>query len=165
MATLVVLYVARATEPAPVSSRNEPSRPEPAEGSPSSSSGDIVVPDLPPVPDLASTRPERFPDVDDAFGERLVEEMRLVHEARQRLERAPEEALALLERHRARFPEGALAEAREAYAILAMTALGRPLGEIERRFGDLVADHPGTSFAPALREAIARRAAQAAGSR
>ncbi len=121
--------------------------------------GETYVPDLPAVPDLArdrATRPTR-PEADPAT-DALAQEMRLVHEARIQLEADPGAALDLLEQHRTRFPEGALAEEREAYAILAMVMTEQPAGEIERRFSDLVADHPGTSFAPAIREAIARRA-------
>lgn len=124
-----------------------------------SDAGETFVPDLPAVPDLArdrATRPPR-PEADPA-SDALAQEMRLVHEARVQLDEDPGAALDLLEQHRTRFPQGVLAEEREAYAILAMVMTERPEGEIERRFVDLVADHPGTSFAPAIREAIARRA-------
>lgn len=121
-----------------------------------SDAGDTFVPDLPAVPDLSRDRPRR-PEADPASDE-LAQEMRLVHEARLQLDEDPSAALDLLDQHRSRFPEGVLTEEREAYAILAMVMTDQPAGEIERRFGDLVADHPGTSFAPTIREAIARRA-------
>lgn len=121
--------------------------------------GETFVPNLPAVPDLARDRATRPPRAEaDPASDALAQEMRLVHEARVQLEHDPAAALDLLEQHRQRFPEGALAEEREAYAILAMVMTDQPEGEIERRFVDLVADHPGTSFAPAIREAIARRA-------
>jgi len=121
--------------------------------------GETYVPDLPAVPDLARDRATRPPRLEaDPATDALAQEMRLVHEARVQLEADPGAALDLLEQHRQRFPEGALAEEREAYAILAMVMTDRPEGEVERRFVDLVADHPGTSFAPAIRDAIARRA-------
>ncbi|MBX7196566.1 MAG: hypothetical protein K1X94_31225 [Sandaracinaceae bacterium] len=120
--------------------------------------GDSFIPNLPPVPDLARDRAARTAsDSVDPATDALAQEMRLVHEARLVMEEDPREALDLLEQHRQRFPEGALTEEREAYAILAMIRTGAPDGEVERRFTDLVADHPGTSFAPAIREAIAAR--------
>ncbi len=124
--------------------------------------GDSFVPDLPAVPDLAADRAAgRAAAEADPAGDALAQEMRLVHEARVQLEDDPAAALVLLEQHRQRFPEGALAEEREAHAILAMVLTDAPEGEIERRFADLMADHPGTSFAPAIRDAIARRAEHA----
>lgn len=125
--------------------------------------GESFVPNLPAVPDLAADRAAgRAPREADPEGDALAQEMRLVHEARVQLEGNPQGALDLLEQHRQRFPEGALAEEREAHAILAMVLTDAPEGEIERRFTDLMADHPGTSFAPAIRDAIARRSAQRA---
>ena len=123
--------------------------------------GERFVPNLPAVPDLAADRAARRADrAADPAGDALAQELRLVHEARLQLEQDPREALDLLEQHRTRFPEGALGAGGEAYTILAMVLTDAPDGEIERRFTDLMADHPGSSFAPAIREAIARRAAQ-----
>ncbi len=124
--------------------------------------GETFVPNLPAVPNLAADRAAREarqePAPADGAGDALAQEMRLVHEARIQMEEDPREALDLLEQHRTRFPEGVLTEEREAYTILAMVLTDAPDGEIERRFTDLMADHPGSSFAPAIREAIARRA-------
>ena len=121
--------------------------------------GETIVPNLPAVPDLARDRAAREGQpVTDPAADALAQEMRLIHEARLQLEHDPNAALDLLEQHRTRFPEGQLTEEREAYAILAMVMTDAPDGEVERRFTDLMADHPGTSFAPAIREAIARRA-------
>jgi hypothetical protein len=121
--------------------------------------GETFVPNLPAVPDLAADRAAREARREaDPAGDALAQEMRLVHEARIQMEEDPREALDLLEQHRSRFPEGVLTEEREAYTILAMVLTDAPDGEIERRFTDLMADHPGSSFAPAIREAIARRA-------
>lgn len=121
---------------------------------------ETFVPDLPAVPDLARDRAARAV-APAASGEpatgALAQEMRLVHEARLTLDADPHAALGMLEQHRSRFPEGALAEEREAYAILAMILLDRPESEVERRFLELTADHPESSFVPAIREAIARR--------
>ncbi len=125
--------------------------------------GETFVPNLPAVPDLARDRAARAADpAGDPASDALAQEMRLVHEARLVMDEDPREALDLLEQHRQRFPEGVLAEEREAYAILAMVLTGAPDGEIERRFTDLMADHPGTSFGPAIREAIAARAEERA---
>jgi hypothetical protein len=124
-----------------------------------SDAGETFVPNLPPVPNLAADRAAREAErAADPEGDALAQEMRLVHEARLQMEADPREALDLLEQHRAHFPEGVLTEEREAYTILAMVLTDAPDGEIERRFADLMADHPGSSFAPAIREAIARRA-------
>jgi hypothetical protein len=123
--------------------------------------GESFVPILPAVPDLAADRAARTGRDEPRSDERndaLAQEMRLVHEARLKLDEDPHESLALLEQHRLRFPEGALREEREAYTILAMVLSEAPDGEVERRFADLVADHPRSSFAPAIREAITARA-------
>ena len=116
------------------------------------------VPDLPEVPTLpegthvpradeSAREAEASPD--DERLAALGSEMRLVRDARDSLERDPTQALALLEQHRARFPDGALAEEREAYAIQALAVLGRTT-EVERRYLDFRADHPGSSFLPTL---------------
>jgi hypothetical protein len=126
---------------------------------PTPDAGETFVPDLPAVPDLARDRATRgAPLAEDPAAAALAQEMRLVHEARLRLDEDPHAAFDLLEQHRARFPEGALREEREAYAILAMILLDRPDGEVERRFLELTADHPGTRFAPVIRDAMASRA-------
>lgn len=125
--------------------------------------GDDFVPNLPAVPDLARDRAARAgapvaptPTTDDPAMASLTQEMSLVHEARQRLEHDDAQgAAALLEEHRTRFPDGALSEEREAYAILVMIRLGRAPSDVERRYTELVADHPDSAFLPLVREAIA----------
>ncbi len=54
----------------------------------------------------------------------LALEARLLGRARKALPLAPDEALLLTERHRARFPDGVLVEEREAIAIRAMHQAG-----------------------------------------
>lgn len=125
--------------------------------------GDDFVPNLPAVPDLARDRARRAPaeaDTEaDPVADALAQEMRLVREARSQIETDPSAALELLAQHRQRFPRGALAEEREAYAILAMIVAEAAPNEVERRFTDLLADHPGSAFAPTIREAIEARTA------
>lgn len=117
------------------------------------------VPDLPAVPDLAARAegegaisPEAAPERDT-----LLDEMQLVRDARRAVEHDPRAALDLLDRHRERFPDGALAEEREAYAILAMLLLRAPASDVERRFSDLLARFPESQYATTIRDAIARR--------
>lgn len=154
------MLVMRSREPTPAMSQQTPLVAPIDEERPDA--GDSFVPNLPAVPDLAADRAAgRAPREADPTGDALAQEMRLVHEARVQLEDDPAAALVLLEQHRERFPQGALAEEREAHAILAMVLTDAPEGEIERRFGDLMADHPDSSFAPAIRDAIARRAEHA----
>ena len=150
----LAMIVLRRREPAPT---REPALVAPIDDT-LPDAGDSFVPNLPAVPDLAADRAAgRVPREVDPAGDSLAQEMRLVHEARVQLAAEPAAALELLEQHRQRFPEGALTEEREAHAILAMVLTDAPEDQIERRFTDLLADHPGTSFAPAIREAIARR--------
>ncbi|GAB4112695.1 MAG: hypothetical protein OHK0013_48500 [Sandaracinaceae bacterium] len=160
LSVLVALgFLAARALPRTTSSGREPALVVPIEEHGPDAGEEPFVPDLPEVPDLVRDRPSRGADLArDPAADALAQEMRLVHEARVRLDEDPHAALDMLEQHRSRFPEGALAEEREAYAILAMILLDRPEGEVERRFLELTADHPGTSFAPTIREAIARRA-------
>ncbi len=117
-----------------------------------------IVPDLPPVPVLPPELRARPSDVETAPSgdgdeiDRLGEEMRLVQEAQRALDREPARALDLLERHRERFPGGALNEAREACTIEAMIALGRR-DAAERRYLEFIVDFPRSSF----RERLERR--------
>ncbi len=117
------------------------------------------VPDLPAVPtlepgtSLRSVAPRAADDADERM-DRLAAEMRLVVEARDSLPDGPAEALALLDQHRARFPDGALVEEREALAIEALLLL-RHTAEVERRFHELTIDYPGSRFIPRLREQLA----------
>ena len=126
-------------------------------GAPLSDPEQAARPDLPPdfVPDLPAvpTLPpgthiggRQEPDDDDTDPmARLAIEMRLVREAQRLVPIEPREALVLLDRHRRTFPEGALREEREAYAIEALAALGRH-DEVERRLLDFRSDHPYSSF-------------------
>jgi len=80
-------------------------------------------------------------------------EMRLLRAAHQALrDKQPERALALLEAHRARFPEGKLADSRELTRILALCDAGRrelARAEAER----FLAAHPTSPFAARARSA------------
>ncbi len=152
LGTLVLLARRSPNEPAPMTM--EPIEPsdEASVGAP----GDApFVPDLPPVPNLAE-RPAPSEPSPDPTGDALLAEMRLVSEARAALEKEPRLALDLLDQHRDRFPDGALSEEREGYAILAMIALEAPPGDVERRFGDLLARYPESRFASTIRAAIQR---------
>ncbi len=119
------------------------------------------VPSLPAVPTLpAGTHVSRaHPEGsgDDARGDDLSAEMRLLSEARSEL--GAEDAascLTLLDQHRERFPEGALAEERDAYTILALHALARDQ-ETERRYVDFRQDYPASSFIETIAHALAQR--------
>jgi hypothetical protein len=115
------------------------------------------VPDLPAVPTLP---PGAHRDVmateastDDERLDALAVEMRLVREARGLIESDPAAALQLLDRHRSRYPSGALREEREAYAIEALLAL-RHTEEVERRYLEFREDFPTSSFMPRLERAM-----------
>lgn len=109
-----------------------------------------VVPALPEVPVLPAgarlSRSHGEGATDEEEGADLSAEMRLLSDARRAL-RGGEAAVALslLEQHRERFPAGALAEEREAHAILALRTLGRT-AEAERRLADFHAEHPGSAL-------------------
>jgi hypothetical protein len=112
---------------------------------------DDFVADLPPVPTLPPGLRARRGERDASERKEqddLAREMRLLREARRALVTGePAAAYALLEQHRARFPQGALREEREAYAIRALTALGRN-DEAERRYLDFVIRYPQARFRP-----------------
>lgn len=113
------------------------------------------VPDLPAVPTLPHgkrpARAEAEPAGDDARLDELAGEMRLVQEARSIIATEPGVALSLLDQHRQRYPQGALREEREVYAIEALQALGRT-DEVERRYLEFREDFPDS----ALRERLER---------
>jgi len=117
------------------------------------------VPSLPVVPTLPegahAAHAHAAGSTDDAVGDDLSAEMRLLSEARVELGQDDAVAcLALLDQHRERFPAGALAEEREAYTILALHALGRDQ-EVERRYVDFRADYPDSTFNDRLSRALA----------
>jgi hypothetical protein len=117
------------------------------------------VPSLPAVPTLPegahASHAHAAGAADDAVGDDLSAEMRLLSEARVELgEDDAVACLALLDQHRERFPAGALAEEREAYAILALHALGRDQ-EVERRYVDFRADYPSSTFRDRLSRELA----------
>lgn len=108
------------------------------------------VPDLPAVPTLpAGTHVGGARDPEASADDELAGEMRLVSEARRMLEEDPAGALSLLDQHRTRFPQGALREEREAYAIEAMIALEHT-AEVERRYLEFRHDFPTSAFLPRL---------------
>jgi hypothetical protein len=114
------------------------------------------VPDLPAVPRLPpGTRVQRAPAPveNDPRLEGLGAEMRLIGEARRVLADDPTGALLLLEQHRAHHPQGALREEREAYAVEALSALGRA-SEAERRYTEFLEDFPDSSFRSRLVRAM-----------
>jgi hypothetical protein len=117
------------------------------------------VPNLPEVPTLpAGTHVGRaHPEgaSDDVRGDDLSAEMRLLSEARDELGDDDAAAcLTLLDQHRERFPNGALAEERDAYTILALHALARD-HEVERRYVDFREDYPESSFNERLARVLA----------
>lgn len=110
----------------------------------------VAVPDLPEVPMLPPGTSLSRGHGETATAEEaaadLGAEMRLLTDARRSLRGGePAVALSLLDQHRDRFPAGALAEEREAYAIVALRALGHT-EDAERRLADFHAEHPGSTL-------------------
>lgn len=142
-------------EPAPESlALDQPGMPfGPSEGPAPPPLPDGFVPDLPPVPTLApGARPSRSATTEATDDERLDQlagEMRLMQEARAVLESDPTGALTLLEQHRQRYPQGALAEEREVYAIEALVLL-RHTDQVERRYLEFRHDFPDSEFTARL---------------
>ncbi|UJR84985.1 hypothetical protein [Sandaracinus amylolyticus] len=125
---------------------------EPPPGEPPLPEG--FVPNLPAVPTLApGARPERASAEGEGRLSDLAAEMRLVQEARGMIATEPAVALSLLDQHRARFPEGALREEREVYAIEALAALGRT-DEVERRYLEFREDFPESSLTERLQRVV-----------
>lgn len=145
-------------EPAPMV-LGEPGMPLAEREPPARELPEGFVPDLPPVPTLPagthlSHEREAAPTGDDERVDALSAEMRLLSEARVELGNDDAaSALTLLEQHRERFPDGALAEEREAYTILALHAVGRE-PEVERRYVDFRRDYPDSTFTERLTEAL-----------
>lgn len=121
------------------------------------SAPDEFVPNLPVVPDLSQRRPEEERTTPEGDFASLTQEMNLMREARSMMTTDATGAMTLLEQHRERFPDGALTEEREAYAVLAMIALGRPESEVERRYLDLLGRFADSRFAPDIRAAMEAR--------
>ncbi|MFO0602017.1 MAG: hypothetical protein U0324_02530 [Polyangiales bacterium] len=90
---------------------------------------DASAPDAPPADVAAPTRPRPDPRPQSADDD----DSALVERARVALLRArPADALAATDEHARRFPRGQFAEEREALAVQALAALGRP-AEARRR--------------------------------
>lgn len=117
------------------------------------------VPSLPAVPTLPAgthvSHAHAEGSGDDARGDDLSAEMRLLSEARSELgDDDAAASLTLLDQHRERFPAGALAEERDAYTILALHALARDQ-ETERRYVDFRQDYPASTFNERIARALA----------
>jgi hypothetical protein len=113
---------------------------------------DGFVPDLPPVPTLPADfrPPSRSADTsEDARLTQLSAEMRLLQQARTMLTEDTAGALALLDQHREHYPQGALSEEREAYALEALVRL-RQMDRAERRYLDFRGNYPESTFIPRL---------------
>lgn len=115
----------------------------------------VAPPNLPAVPTLPPgttlSRGHRGEASAEETGDDLSAEMRLLSEARRTMPEDPVEALALLDQHRERYPEGALREEREAYSILILRRLDR-VTDAERRYVDFSSDFPGSAFLAVLTE-------------
>ncbi len=84
--------------------------------------------ELPPVaetPSPAPVPPPAAPATDPPPATRPLDEGALLERARRRVRTRPASAIRLLATHRARFPDGALAEEREALFVEALHARGR----------------------------------------
>ncbi len=121
---------------------------------------DDFVPDLPAVPTLPEgthlARSHGTDAEDEERGDDLSSEMRLLSEARLAIVDDPAAALALLDQHRERLPQGALGEERDAYTILSLDALARTT-DAERRYIDFRAHYPTSTFMPTIERALATR--------
>jgi hypothetical protein len=86
---------------------------------------------------------------------RFAEERRLLDDARASLlQGEPEDALARLDLHRARFADGLLSEERDAMQVEALVRAGRS-GEARERASVFRARSPGSLFLPTVESAIA----------
>jgi hypothetical protein len=109
-----------------------PSRPQP----------NVSVVEMPPGTAPPAQRPT---DAD--------EELRLVGAAQRALSRDPTRALALVREHARRFPDGALAEERDALFVSALWETGRKdeARTLARRFTQ---EHPGSTYVARMREIL-----------
>lgn len=123
---------------------------------PRPAAGSDFVPDLPPVPDLATDPPPPRPTgaTDPRFLQ-LAVEMRLISRARERLAEHPADALGILRQHRRAHPDGILREERDAFAIEALLALEH-VEEAERRYYDFRRDYPDSDFLERLGRSMQR---------
>lgn len=147
-------------EPAPMV-LGEPGMPLAEHEAPTKELPEGFVPNLPPVPTLPAgthvSREHPASASDDTRGDDLSAEMRLLSEARDELgDDDAASCLTLLDQHRERFPNGALAEERDAYTLLALHALARDQ-EVERRYVDFREDYPDSSFLDTIAHALAQR--------
>jgi hypothetical protein len=81
------------------------------------------------------------------------EELRLVGAAQRALPHDPAQALALAREHARRFPDGALAQERDAVAVSALWETGRR-DEARERARRFVAEHPGSTYVGRMREIL-----------
>lgn len=122
------------------------------EAEPDEPEQDGFVPNLPLVPTLPPNfrPPSRTSEASaDARQARLSAEMRLLQQARAILSEDAVGALGLLDQHREHYPDGALAEEREAYALEALVRL-RQNDRAERRYLDFRTNYPQSAFIPRL---------------
>lgn len=130
-------------ERAPVPTREAPRTddPAPVETSPE------PAPDAPPVPRSTTRRPAS-PSTADA----LRAELALMDRARAALESGDASTLSqLCSEHARRFPQGALAEEREAWQAVAACTLGR--SDAQTRAAAFLREHPGSAQAQRVRAA------------
>jgi hypothetical protein len=85
----------------------------------------------------------------------LANELRLLDDARRRLEREPLHALREIERHTAEFPYGALSAERELMAVDALLRLGRR-SDAEQRARVLLQRYPGSMYKDRVRSLLRR---------
>lgn len=130
--------------PAVSAPESPPAEPAPAEDSPAAPASPPDLEAAPPTAEPAAPEEPRRARPRAAARRRAPSdgpsETSLLEQARAALGSRPAEALELTRRHRARFPEGALAEEREVIAIEALERLGRDAAararaaEFERRY-------------------------------
>lgn len=131
---------ARERPPPPAQEARPARKPQPAPPSPPS----------PPRPTVEQAATEPRPELDAALGA----ERTLMEQANTSLvRRQPREALAALEQHLARFPQGQLAEERESLWIQALLAAGNRPAAAERA-RTFKARYPSSIFLPAVEALI-----------
>ncbi len=121
----------------------------PAHGSPPPINAALAVASPAPVAQAAPSQAQSSP-----HPSRLAEERKLLDDARSGLlQGEPQLAVDRLEMHRALFPDGMLAEEREAMAVEALVRAGR-VGEARERAAAFRAHSPQSLFSPTVEAVV-----------
>jgi hypothetical protein len=128
----------------------------PATATPATSaSNDVPTMNVDSLPSAPAARAPITPSATATGSSDAVAEHAILDEARNALGRGDAAtALAAVERHQARYPQGALAEEREVLAIRALASSDR-MNEAHARAARFKARHPQSMFLPAIDAALA----------